>query len=93
MAITEVPRSFIYMCDACKHTHKQENASGHYTNSEPPGWATLRLSYTKSTVEELVDATEKLLLCPACKAKAIQLVDTIKLQLPRSVTVVTTSPP
>lgn len=41
--IREIPKAFEYTCDQCRTTHRQENASGHYTNSRPPGWVGLKV--------------------------------------------------
>lgn len=55
MAIKEVPKAFRYTCDGCGHFHIQENANGHYTNSTPPRWTTIRiiLKYDGVTFEKL----------------------------------------
>jgi len=34
---------FIYTCESCDKIHRQEGATGHYTQSTPPGW--LSFSY------------------------------------------------
>ena len=43
MTIHEVPKAYIYTCDACKQEHLQKNANGHYTNSTPPDWYTIKI--------------------------------------------------
>ena len=42
MSIREIPRAYEYRCDRCGATHLQESAAGHYTESTPPNWATLK---------------------------------------------------
>ena len=60
MSIREIPKSWEYKCDRCGVTHHQENASGHYSNSTPPMWVTIRVSrYSNAPVE--------ILLCDGCE--------------------------
>jgi hypothetical protein len=40
--IREIPKSFEYTCDRCGATHRQESAEGHYTESTPPEWLTIK---------------------------------------------------
>jgi len=59
MSIREVPKSYEYECDWCSDVHKQGYAAGHYTNSTPPLWVTLRVTIGgKAPVD--------VLLCPKC---------------------------
>ena len=64
MAIREIPRAFAYTCDRCKLDHLQENASGHYTNSQPPGWGRLRFEASDATC--LDEGSIDYLLCRGC---------------------------
>lgn len=66
--IREVPRSFVYECDACGAEHVQENASGHYTNSRPSQWMTLKLERDATDYQgaAVASADVKLLLCLSC---------------------------
>lgn len=68
MSIQEVPKSYKYICDGCGSVHLQENANGHYTNSTPPGWATVRINtynaapfFEKLLCEECGDTIHHLL--------------------------------
>lgn len=63
--IEEVPKSFVYRCDAvaCDKTHIQKNANGHYTESTPANWATFRVVLP----DDHSTASRTLLLCPAHK--------------------------
>lgn len=64
MAVQEIPKAYEYTCDKCGAKHRQENASGHYANSTPPDWMSLRISeYSKAPVDAL--------LCGACKKLAV----------------------
>lgn len=62
MSIREIPKSYEYQCDGCPVTHLQENANGHYFNSTPEGWMTVKLQPGHGGG----GGTEKL-LCPNCK--------------------------
>ena len=72
MAIREVPRSFVYQCDACGEEHVQENPTGHYTDSRPPQWTTLRFTTTDKLSELRRD--EKL-LCENCGTSVVNAID------------------
>jgi len=64
MTVKEIPKSFLYTCDQCGTPHLQENASGHYNNSTPPDWLSIRLSrYSKIPVD--------ILLCDKCEATIV----------------------
>lgn len=65
MSIREIPKAFEYTCDKCGATHKQENASGHYGNSTPPGWLTIRLVRFNKHSEEF-------LICESCEPAIAQ---------------------
>jgi hypothetical protein len=68
VAITDVPRSWLYTCDGCGVQHKQENAYGHYSNSTPPNWATVRVSrHSGAPVERL--------LCSHCRVPVLTSLD------------------
>lgn len=43
--IEEIPKAYRYQCDACGLSHKQENANGYYTNSTPPRWTTIDMTF------------------------------------------------
>jgi len=77
MTIREIPRSFLYVCDACGHEHRQENAQGHYTESVPPHWSRLRIRESASDNEYL--------LCESCGIRTIlainRVMDNIKAEL------------
>ena len=45
--IKEIPKQFEYTCDRCGNNHIQENANGHYTNSCPPDWLSLRFNFNE----------------------------------------------
>jgi len=49
MDIEEIPRAFRYNCDGCPVYHKQENANGHYPNSTPPRWNTIKVTSATSS--------------------------------------------
>lgn len=80
MGITEIPRAFVYKCDICVATHKQENASGPYANSRPPRWARLRFDQAAEDFQgaEVADASVELLLCPECKQDAASAINRLK---------------
>jgi hypothetical protein len=61
MTVYEVPKSYQYECDNCKCTHLQESASGHYANSTPPGWMTVRVVKNENA------APFESLLCGRCR--------------------------
>lgn len=71
MAIREIPKSYEYTCDGCRLVHVQENASGHYSNSRPPGWASLTFARDAYDYQgaACAGATVKRLLCTACADK------------------------
>lgn len=64
MSVKEIPKAYEYTCDQCGVTHRQENASGHYSNSTPPDWMSLLVRrYNKVPVD--------ILLCDRCEATII----------------------
>lgn len=68
MTVIEIPKAYLYTCDCCGITHRQENASGHYSNSRPSGWHRLKwdadaLDYQGCAVGS---AAFERLLCPDC---------------------------
>lgn len=69
MAIREIPKSFEYVCDCCGVVDLQKNASGHYSNSRPPRWASLTLAQDAYDYQgnAVADGTVKLLLCDRCR--------------------------
>jgi len=75
MTIREIPRSFLYTCDACLVEHRQENAQGHYTESVPSHWSRIRIR-KGSDIGNTFDAYERL-LCEACGPKVISIIDSI----------------
>lgn len=42
MTVEEIPRSFKYTCDSCGTYHIQQGSTGHYTESTPPNWMTIK---------------------------------------------------
>lgn len=76
MTIREIPKSYEYTCDGCGVTHIQEGAGGHYTNSTPPGWLTL-----KAQGDALCNSLggkgyfREKLLCSDCALPIIKLMD------------------
>lgn len=80
MSVREIPKAFEYTCDGCGQLHLQENASGHYSNSRPPRWASLvfaRLAYDPQGAA-CADATVKLLLCEDCSARTAKAINSIQ---------------
>lgn len=77
MAIQEIPRSFLYICDGCKKEHLQENASGHYSNSRPKYWATLKVSRDAYDYQgcAVADGSIERLLCDECSTKVVQAIN------------------
>lgn len=69
MAVREVPRSFVYICDVCSKQHTQENAGGMYTEGVPPTWSKLQVS--KLQVFEEGSRVVNLLLCDTCAHTAL----------------------
>ena len=84
MSIREIPRSFVYTCDACGIEHLQENAGGHYTDSRPPLWERLKLHRTAVDYQgtPCADASIERLLCDRCAAIISKAVNeaTLKIQ-------------
>lgn len=85
--IEDIPRSFLYKCDAhgCKVEHLQrgEILNGHYINSTPPDWTTLRVALHGYGVREA-------LFCPV---HALEIVSYLRDQqgwkgLPKTMTYV-----
>lgn len=68
MAIREIPRAFEYQCDICGKTHEQKNASGHYTDSRPPHWTSLKIGADVYDYQgaAVADASVKRLVCDDC---------------------------
>lgn len=68
MAIESIPASYKYQCDRCRMTHLQKNANGHYLESTPPGWRTLKM--LEGVRMDRDDSTSpsrwELLLCEPC---------------------------
>lgn len=58
---------FLYSCDNCSTQHRQENADGHYTNSTPPDWMSLRY-YVGAGRDGMIEK----LLCPRCNAEILK---------------------
>ena len=75
MTIREIPRTFLYSCDACEREHRQENASGHYTESVPPHWSRIRIR-EGSVVDETFKAFEYL-LCESCALRTILAINRV----------------
>ena len=75
MTIREIPRAFLYTCDACDVEHRQENAQGHYTESVPPHWSRIRIR-KGSSFEETFETFEHL-LCDACGPRTIGAIDRV----------------
>jgi hypothetical protein len=80
MAITEIPKKYVYTCDACGFEHVQENALGHYSNSRPPRWA--NLTFSRDALDyhgaPVADGTVKLLLCASCHGRAAIMLNSLK---------------
>ncbi len=68
MAVQEIPKSYLYTCDACGATHTQEHAYGHYTDSTPPNWSKLFLCVRDH--ECLCRFRHDRLLCAQCTDNA-----------------------
>lgn len=68
MSIVEVPKAYIYTCDACGKEHRQENAAGHYTDSRPSNWHRLKWSATAYDYQGTACADDSFerLLCDGC---------------------------
>lgn len=78
MSVVEIPKAYEYTCDNCGAKHRQENASGHYTNSTPPNWMSLRVArYNKGTTEYL--------LCEKCEVPIAAVVNQLVATTNRSV--------
>jgi hypothetical protein len=80
MAIETIPQAFKYICDLCGKKHLQENASGHYSNSRPPRWATLIVAQDAYDYQGCAvgDRTIKRLLCDGCRALVIEAINNVK---------------
>jgi hypothetical protein len=63
MIIEEIPRAFKYTCSRCGTEHIQRNASGHYTESTPPGWIKVRLV---TRAADVAPKTQEVLICSLC---------------------------
>ena len=75
MAVTEIPRSFLYTCDRCKAEHVQPNPAGHYTESTPPGWMTVQLYRAgKDSVMPSSPIRKRKLLCDACTPPMYEII-------------------
>jgi len=76
MTIKEIPRSYEYTCDKCGAKHNQENASGHYHNSTPPDWLSLKAYHCRfEDKQDIVPAD--ILLCRVCKKPVITVLQEI----------------
>lgn len=76
MAIKEIRRAFEYSCDGCPVTHIQHNAEGHYFQSLPPGWSSLRFIRKEGgDGHQLQTDMKDVLLCERCGEK---IADAIK---------------
>jgi RNase P subunit RPR2 len=68
MTIEEIPKSYQYTCDRCGHVHIQTNASGHYSNSTPPHWATVKVvGYDFKSIERLY--------CEKCSTPILKMLE------------------
>ncbi len=79
MAVTEVPKSYIYTCDSCGETHTQENANGHYSNSRPSYWSNLIIEKDAYDYQgaAVADGSVRLLLCNKCTSDIIDAVNEV----------------
>jgi hypothetical protein len=86
MAITEIPRAFLYTCDGCGKQDKQENASGHYTDSRPPHWTRIKVARTAYDFQgsACADASIERLLCPDCSERVIAAINNSLVREPRT---------
>jgi hypothetical protein len=77
MTVREIPLSYQYECDVCGVVHQQLNASGHYTDSRPPGWARLivRQAAQDYQGQEVADASIDKLLCQECRPGLVRTVN------------------
>lgn len=67
MNIEEIPKSYRYNCDGCGAFHVQKNANGHYHNSTPPKWATIKIfRYDDNGPDRL--------LCDECAKPLVDLI-------------------
>lgn len=60
---------FIYHCDNCGGRHTQNNSTGHYTQSTPPGWLTITAHAPypdESTPPRGYKSSATFLLCIKC---------------------------
>lgn len=80
MSIETIPQAFKYTCDLCGKEHLQVNASGHYSNSRPPHWATLIVAQDAYDYQgsACADATIKRLLCDDCRPLIIAAINEVK---------------
>jgi putative lipase involved disintegration of autophagic bodies len=68
MGVQEIPKQYKYVCDICKKEHIQENANGHYWESTPEGWSSVRVVYNHADVINTGykrHGVENILLCPS----------------------------
>lgn len=77
MAIREIPKAYVYVCDGCGTEHKQENASGHYSNSRPKHWSNLKLQRDAYNYQGAVcaDGSVERLLCEKCTARIAEAIN------------------
>jgi hypothetical protein len=71
MAIEEIPKAYRYTCEGCGAYCTQQNASRHYTNSTPPHWLTVRVSFNDQ------HGFEKL-FCDECSGPVLVMLRTWK---------------
>jgi hypothetical protein len=77
MGIREVPKSYVYTCDGCRKEHTQENASGHYLNSRPKYWSTLKVGRDAYDYQgcAVADGSIERLLCDSCSEKVMKAIN------------------
>ena len=71
MGIKEIPRTFLYTCDACGEEHRQESA---ITNSH---WVRIKIEQTAYDFQgaACADGSVERLLCETCSIKVIQTIN------------------
>lgn len=80
MAVRTIPQSYEYACDFCGETHLQTGASGHYTDSCPPGWLGISLHGSGAEqwhADHKAFQNRRILLCDQCGANALASLDQI----------------
>ena len=80
MAVREIPKAFEYVCDLCGAVHRQENASGHYSNSRPPYWISVNVGADAHDFQgaAVADASVKRLLCDKCGPRVVAAINLVK---------------